>query len=173
MTTPSPRTRARTPDGRGVPHRLAWQTTLWLGAFAGLFGYFLLRYMVLKRPVLPPYTLGPLTFNTFGPLVAMGMLFGIHLARRWCWRFDLEWPTLQVGVAWVLSAGFLMAHPWPLATPPRRLFNPRDLLTCAAIFLFGGFLGSTGALYLKRRALAVRPTLRPTRALFGTSLASG
>ena len=52
---------------RGVHQRLARQTTLWLGAFAGLFGYFLLRYMVLKLPVLPPYTVGPLTFTPFGP----------------------------------------------------------------------------------------------------------
>ena len=75
MTPPSPHTRARTPDGRGVPRPDSpGRQTLWLGAFAGLFGYFLLRYMVLKRPVLPPYTLGLRPFTPFGPLVAMGML---------------------------------------------------------------------------------------------------
>ena len=110
MTTPRTRPRARTLDSRGVHHRLARQTPLWLAAFAVLFGYFLLRYVVLKRPILPPYTVGPLTFNTFGPLVAMGICFGIHLTRRWCGRFDLEWPTMQSGMAWVLSAGFLIAH---------------------------------------------------------------
>jgi len=160
MTTP--RTRARTNDGRGVHHRLARQTTLWLGAFAVLFGYFLLRYMVLKLPVLSPYTVGPLTFNTFGPLVAMGILFGIHLTRRWCWRFDLEWPTMQVGVAWVLSAGFLMAHLMAIGeASPVRLCNPRELLAMRSEFSsFGGFLGSTiAALYFcKRHALAVQPT---------------
>ena len=66
-------------DVRGVHNRLVRQTTRWLGAFVVLSGYFLLRYMVLKLPVLPPYPVGPLTFNTFGPLVAMGILFGIHL----------------------------------------------------------------------------------------------
>jgi H+/Cl- antiporter ClcA len=57
-----------------VHARLPRQTTLWLVAFAGIVGYLLLRYIVLKLPVLPVYTVGPLPFSTFGPLVAMGIL---------------------------------------------------------------------------------------------------
>jgi phosphatidylglycerol:prolipoprotein diacylglycerol transferase len=119
--------------------------------------------VVLKLPVLPPYTVGPLTFNTFGPLVAMGILFGIHLTRRWCQRFALEWHTMQVGVTWVLCGGFAMAHLMAIGeSSPARLFNPQDLLAMRSEFSsFGGFLGSTLAAlcFCKTRALAVRPTI--------------
>ncbi len=163
MTTPCTRPRARTTDGRGVHQRLAWQTTLWLGAFAGLFGYFLLRYMVLQLPVLPPYTVGPLTFTPFGPLVALGICFGIHLTHRWCGHFDLEWPTVQAVVAWVLTTGVVMAHFMALGdASPARLFDPSALLNMRSdLSSFGGFLGGTIAavVFCKRRALPLRPVL--------------
>ena len=163
MTIPGKLTQARTRDGRNIHPRLARQTTLWLGAFAVMFGYFLLRYVVLKLPALPPYTVGPLTFNTFGLLVAMGILFGIHLTRQWCWHFDLAWPTMQVGVTWVLCGGFAMAHLMAIGeSSPARLFNPKDLLAMRSEFSsFGGFLGSTlAALYFcKRHALAIHSTI--------------
>ena len=163
MTTPGRRTQARTHDGRDIDDRLARQTILWLSAFAVLFGYFLLRYVVLKLPVLPPYPVGPFTFNTFGPLVALGILFGIHLTRQWCRHFALAWPTMQVGVTWVLCGGFVMAHVMAMGeSSPASLFNPRELLALRSEFSsFGGFLGSTlAALYFcQKRALAVRPTI--------------
>jgi phosphatidylglycerol:prolipoprotein diacylglycerol transferase len=131
--------------------------------FAVLFGYFLLRYVVLNRPVMSPYTVGPLIFTPFGPLVAMGMLFGIHLTRRWCERFDLEWPIMQVGVAWVLCAGVVMAHLMALGdASPAQLFDPSALLALRSEFSsFGGFLGGTIAavVFCKRRALPLCPVL--------------
>ena len=163
MATPSNPIRARARDGKDIHHRLDWQTALWMGTFTVLFGHFFLRYVVLQRPVLPTYTVGALTFNTFGPLVAMGILFGIHLTRKWCRRFGLEWPTMQVGVTWVLCGGFAMAHLMAVGElSPDRLFNLRDLLALRSEFSsFGGFLGSTlAALYFcKKRHLAVRPAI--------------
>jgi phosphatidylglycerol---prolipoprotein diacylglyceryl transferase len=161
MAIPSTQTKARTPAGRSIHHRLAWQTTLWLGAFALLFGYFLLRYVVLKQPILPPYTVGPLTFTPFGTLVALGILFGIHLTRCWCGRLDLDRSTMQAAVTWVMGTGLVTAHLLAVGeASPARLLNPSALLAMRSDFSsFGGLLGSTLAVlyFCKRRALAVRP----------------
>ena len=128
-----------------------------------MFEYFFLRYVVLKLPVIPPYTVGLLTFTTFGPLVAMGICFGIHLTHRWCLRFALDWPAMQEGMAWVLSAGFVVAHLLAIGESSlANLLNPRELLAVRAEFSsFGGFLGSTmAALYFcRKRALPVRPVI--------------
>ena len=129
MTTPRTRPRARTLDSRGDHQRLARQTTLWLVAFAGLMGYFLLRYIVLKLPVLPVYTVGPLQVSTFGPLVAMGILFGRHLLSRWCPHFGLEWATLREGIVWFLLVGFGLAHLMAISeASPAQLAQSRETL---------------------------------------------
>ena len=161
MVIPRPHTPARTRliSGVHLPTRLADHPLV--GPFAALFGYLLLRYVVLKLPVVPPYTVGPFTVTPFGPLVALGILFGIHLTRRWCGRFGLDWATMQAAVTWVLGTGLVLAHVVAIGgASPARLLDPSALLALRSDFSsFGGFLGSTlAALYFcKTRALALRP----------------
>jgi phosphatidylglycerol:prolipoprotein diacylglycerol transferase len=146
-----------------VHSRLPRQTTLWLVAFAGIVGYFLLRYIVFKLPVLPVYTVGPLQVSTFGPLVAMGILFGRHLIASWCPHFGLEWATLREGIVWFLLIGFGLSHLMAIGeASPSHLLNPAKLFAIRADFSsFGGFLGGTIAavVFCKRRALALRPAV--------------
>jgi phosphatidylglycerol:prolipoprotein diacylglycerol transferase len=150
-------------DARGVPHQHTRQTTLWLGAFAVLFGYFLLRYVVLKLPALPVATVGPLQVSPFGPLVALGILFGRHLIASWCPYFGLEWATLRQGIVWFLLGGFGLAHLLAMGeAASAHVLQPAHLFTSRAGFSsFGGFLGGTLAtvLFCQRRALALRPVL--------------
>ena len=156
MVIPRPHTPARTTADQRVPFRLAWQTTLWWATFAALFGYLLLRYVVLKLPVVPPYTVGPFTVTPFGPLVALGILFGIHLTRRWCGRFGLDWATMQAAVTWVLGTGLVLAHVVAIGgASPARLLDPSALLALRSDFSsFGGFLGGTlAALYFFKHGL--------------------
>ena len=131
-------------DARGI-HHLARQTTLWLGAFAVIFGYFLLRYVVLKLPAQPVATVGPLQVSTFGPLVAMGILFGRHLIATWCPYFGLEWSTLREGLVWLLLGGFGLAHLMAIGEESlAHLLTPAKLFALRADFSsFGGFLGGT------------------------------
>jgi phosphatidylglycerol---prolipoprotein diacylglyceryl transferase len=157
------RARTRLVHVQDVHSRLPRQTTLWLVAFAGIVGYFLLRYIVLKLPVLPVYTVGPLQVSTFGPLVAMGILFGRHLLSRWCPYFGLEWATLREGIVWFLLVGFGLAHLMAISqASPANVLNPAKLFAIRADFSsFGGFLGGTIAavVFCKRRALALRPVV--------------
>ena len=146
-----------------VHSRLPRQTTLWLVAFAGIVGYFLLRYVVLKLPALPVSTVGPLQVSTFGPLVALGILFGRHLIASWCPTFGLEWATLREGIVWFLLGGFGLAHLLALGeASPASLLHPAQLFAMRANFAsFGGFLGGTLAavVFCQRRAFALRPVL--------------
>jgi phosphatidylglycerol:prolipoprotein diacylglycerol transferase len=70
---------------------------------------------------------------------------------------------MQAAMAWVLSAGFVVAHLMAIGESSlANLLKPRELLAMRTAFSsFGGFLGSTvAALYFcKRRALAVRPRI--------------
>jgi phosphatidylglycerol:prolipoprotein diacylglycerol transferase len=163
MTARNKRSKVLSVDTRATSARLAQYTTLWLIAFAGIFGYFVLRSVVLKLPVIPLYTLGPFKFNTFGPLVAMGILFGIHLTRRWCPHWGLEWPTMQAGVLWIVPCGFVVAHLLAVGeASPRYLLIPSKLFAVRAEFSsFGGFLGGTLATlwFCKQRGLAIRPMI--------------
>jgi phosphatidylglycerol:prolipoprotein diacylglycerol transferase len=131
--------------------------------FAGIWGYFLLRYMVLKQPALPFSTVGPLPVSTFGPLVALGILFGKHLVARWCPAFGLEWTTLREGIIWCLLVGFWLAHLLAIGeASPANLLDPAQLLVIRAGFSsFGGFVGSaiTAVVFCQRRGLARRPVL--------------
>jgi phosphatidylglycerol:prolipoprotein diacylglycerol transferase len=148
---------------RRVPARLLRQTALWLVAFAGILVYFLLRYVVLKLPALPVSMVGPLQVSTFGPLVAMGILFGRHLIASWCPTFGLEWATLREGIVWFLLGGFGLAHLLAMGeVSPANVLHPVHLFASRAGFSsFGGFLGGTLAavVFCKRRALALRPVL--------------
>jgi phosphatidylglycerol---prolipoprotein diacylglyceryl transferase len=149
-------------DARGVHHQLVCQTALWLVALAGIAGYFILHYIVLKLPAQPVYTVGPLQISTFGPLVAMGILFGTHLISTWCPYFGLEWSTLREGIVWLLLVGFGLAHLMAIGEESlANLLNPAKFFAIRADFSsFGGFLGGTIAavVFCKQRALAIRPT---------------
>jgi phosphatidylglycerol:prolipoprotein diacylglycerol transferase len=116
---------------------------------------------VLKLPVLQVYTVGPLQVSTFGPLVAMGILFGRHLIASWCPHFGLEWATLREGIVWFLLVGFVLAHVMAIGeASPAHLLNAAKLFAIRAGFSsFGGFLGGTIAavVFCKRRTLAFRP----------------
>jgi phosphatidylglycerol---prolipoprotein diacylglyceryl transferase len=157
------RTHTRLVHAQDVPSRLPRQTMLWLVAFAGIAGYFLLRYVILKLPVLPVYTVGPLQVSTFGPLVAMGILFGRHLIANWCPAFGLEWATLREGIVWFLLGGFGLAHLLAMGEEaPATGLNPVHLFASRAGFAsFGGFLGGTFAavVFCKRQTLAIRPVI--------------
>lgn len=146
-----------------VPTRLPRQTMLWLVAFMGLLGYFLLRYVVLKRPALPLATVGPLQGSPFGPLVAMGILFARHLVASCCPYFGLEWPVLRQGIAWLLMVGFVLAHLMAISeASPANLLDPARVLAIRADFSsFGGFVGGAIAavVFCQRRALALRPVI--------------
>jgi phosphatidylglycerol:prolipoprotein diacylglycerol transferase len=131
--------------------------------FAVLLGYFILRYVILKLPVLPVYTVGPLQFSTFGPLVALGILFGRHLIAAWCPYFGLEWATLREGIVWFLLGGFGLAHLLAIGeASPATMLNPVHLFASRAGFSsFGGFLGGVLATvaFCMRRTLALRPVI--------------
>jgi phosphatidylglycerol:prolipoprotein diacylglycerol transferase len=126
-------------------------------------GYFLLRYVVLKLPALPFSTVGPLQISSFGPLVAMGILFGRHLITSWCPYFGLEWATLREGIVWFLLVGFGFAHLMAIGEASlANVLNPAQLLAIRADFSsFGGFLGGTitAVVFCKRRGLALRPVV--------------
>jgi phosphatidylglycerol:prolipoprotein diacylglycerol transferase len=144
-----------------VERQLAWYTTLWLLAFAGLFGYFTVRYVVLKLPVLTPQVVGGLKLTPYGPLVATGVLFGIHLTRQWCQRFALDWLTLRDGLLWIVGFGFLVAHVGSIwAYDPADALHLQKYLNFRTGFAsFGGFLGGVVAtvLYCQKRRLPIRP----------------
>jgi prolipoprotein diacylglyceryltransferase len=129
-------------------------------AFAGILGYFLLRSIVFKLPVLPISTVGPLQVSPFGPLVALGIFFGRHLIAAWCPAFGLEWATLREGIVWFLLGGFGLAHLLALGEASlANVLHPAQLFAIRTGFAaFGGFLGGTLAavMFCQRRALALR-----------------
>ena len=147
-----------------VSHTLLEQTLtrrigLWLVAFTVIFGYFVVRYVVLQMPAFPPLVVGPLRLTPFGTLVAMGVLFGVHLTHWWCERFALDWPALRDGLFWIVGGGFLVAHVGSIWA-----YSPAHWLTFAqyadpntGLFSFGGFLGGLGAAiwYCKKQHLPV------------------
>lgn len=129
--------------------------------FLGILGYFVIRYVVLKMPAIAPRSLGVLKITPFGTLVALGVVFGIHLTRQWCQRFALDWPTLQEGLLWIVGGGFLLAHIGSIwAYSPQDVFDLTQYLDPnSGLSSFGGFIGGLVAtvLFCKRRRLAVRP----------------
>lgn len=163
MMTPSHAHPRTIPVPGAAPTRLPRQTMLWLVAFAGIWGYFVLRYVVLKLPALPLVTVGPLQVSPFGPLVALGILFGRHLVARWCPYFGLEWATLREGMVWCLLVGFGMAHLLAIGeVSPASLLDPAHLFALrTGLSSFGGFVGGaiTAGLFCQRRGLAMRPVL--------------
>ena len=127
---------AATPRGRDVG------TALWLALFAALFVVLLVRNFVLGAAEIGVLHVGPLTLAPFGPLVSLGVLFGIHLMRDWADRFGLPWEDVFAAVGWMLVVGFVGSHVFDVA-----LYRPHDFFELDVLLdfrsdysSFGGFL---------------------------------
>lgn len=158
------KTRAATAPGvdtTALERQLDQYTAIWLIGFAVIFAYLALRYVLLKQPALPALHIGTWKFNTFGLLVMLGVLFGLHLTHWWCTRFGLDWLRLNSVLLGVVLIGFVVAHLGEIAAySPGDLFNPRKLFNLrGGLSSFGGFLGGTVTMVLCLRAmrLPIRP----------------
>ena len=141
--------RVGTPATTALPPAFDAVTWLWLALFAALFVVVLVRNYVLGASEVGTLRLGPLTLAPFGPLVSLGVLFGIHLMRRWAMRFGLEWERVFAAVGWMLVIGFVGSHVLDVALyNPDDFFDPDVLLDFRSEYSsFGGFLcGGTAAL---------------------------
>jgi len=96
-------------------------TVAWLATFSALFVFLLVRNFGLREPELGTLRLGPLTIAPFGPLVSLGVLFGIHQMHRWADRFGLAWDRVFAAVGWMLVVGFVGSHVLDVA-----LYRPDD-----------------------------------------------
>ena len=136
-------------------------TTLWLALFTVLFVVLLVRNYVLGASEIGVLHLGPLTLAPFGPLVSLGVLFGIHLMRRWALRFGLDWERLFAAVGWMLVIGFVGSHLLDVALyNPGDFFDPRVVLDFRSAYSsFGGFVCGGLAAYVALRRGGV-PLLR-------------
>ncbi len=114
-------------------------TALWLALFAVLFVVVLVRNFFLGASEIGTLRIGPLTLAPFGPLVSLGVLFGIHLMRRWCARFDLEWERVFAAVGWMLVIGFVGSHLLDVA-----LYNPQDFFDPSVVLDFRSDYSSFG-----------------------------
>lgn len=129
-------------------------TALWLALFAVLFVVVLVRNFLLGASEIGTFRIGPLTLAPFGPLVSLGVLFGIHLMRRWCERFGLEWERVFAAVGWMLVIGFVGSHLLDVALyRPEDFFDPAVVLDFRSDYSsFGGVLcGGVAAFVAFRR----------------------
>jgi phosphatidylglycerol:prolipoprotein diacylglycerol transferase len=145
--------RAATGNVRGTPLRDVG-TTLWLALFALLFLALVARNFVLGSSEIGIVRVGPIVLAPFGPLVSLGVLFGIHLMRVWAQRFALAWEDVFAAVGWMLVVGFVGSHVLDVALyRPQQLFEPGVLLDFRSDYSsFGGFVcgGVTAAIAFRR-----------------------
>jgi phosphatidylglycerol:prolipoprotein diacylglycerol transferase len=129
--------------------------------FAVLFASLLVRNYALGESELGLLRIGPLTLAPFGPLVSLGVLFGIHLMHRWAVRFDLEWERVFAAVGWMLVIGFVGSHLLDVALyRPEDFFDPSVVLDFRSDYSsFGGFVCGGLAAFLAFRRGGV-PLLR-------------
>ncbi len=73
-------------------------TALWLALFGALFLILLVRNFVLGASEIGIVHVGPVVLAPFGPLVSLGVLFGIHLMHRWADRFGLVWEDAPISL---------------------------------------------------------------------------
>lgn len=148
-----------TESGPGAGRDVA--TTLWLALFATLFVTLLIRNFVLGASEIGLVRVGPVTLAPFGPLVSLGVLFGIHLMHRWAERSGLVWEDVFAAVGWMLVVGFVGSHVLDVALyQPERFFEPSVLLDFRSDYSsFGGFVcgGVTAAVAFRRHGV---PLLR-------------
>ena len=152
-------TGATSEAGAGAGRDVA--TALWLALFTTLFAALLVRNFVLGASEIGLVHLGPVTLAPFGPLVSLGVLFGIHLMHRWADRFGLVWEDVFAAVGWMLVVGFVGSHVLDVALyQPQRFFEPSVLLDFRSDYSsFGGFVcgGVTAAIAFRRHGV---PLLR-------------
>ena len=152
-------TGATSQPGAGAGRDVA--TALWLALFTTLFAALLVRNFVLGASEIGLVHLGPVTLAPFGPLVSLGVLFGIHLMHRWADRFGLVWEDVFAAVGWMLVVGFVGSHVLDVALyQPQRFFEPSVLLDFRSDYSsFGGFVcgGVTAAIAFRRHGV---PLLR-------------
>lgn len=136
-------------------------TALWLALFGALFGVVLVRNFVLGASEIGLVHVGPVTLAPFGPLVSLGVLFGIHLMHRWADRFGLVWEDVFAAVGWMLVVGFVGSHVLDVALyQPQHFLDPAVLLDFRSDYSsFGGFVcgGVTAAIAFRRHGV---PLLR-------------
>ena len=125
-------------------------TALWLALFAVLFVALLVRDYALGQTEIGLLHVGPLTLAPFGPLVSLGVLFGIHLMHGWAVRFGLDWDRVFAAVGWMLVIGFVGSHLLDVALyNPRDFFDPRVVLDFRSEYSsFGGFVCGGLAAYV-------------------------
>lgn len=144
-----------TPPGGGLRHG----DVLWgLGLFATI-GFLLWRNFAGDGGSVPKLALGPLRLSIFGALAVLDLLFAIYLIKRWCERFDLDWPKLASGLPWIILIGYYISHLTSIAFYyPQDMTDPWALLdTRTRISSFGGIFGGAlvAILFFKRHGLPV------------------
>lgn len=145
------------------PSQRGWRPTAgdlaWAVALAAVVVTLVVRNHLLGRTETPRLELGPLTLTPFGPLAVADILFGWHLARRWCRRFDLDWRGLSAALLWIVPGGLWISHLAALALYfPHRLSDPLALLDLRSpLSSFGGIFGGAALLLLWLRARGLPP----------------
>ncbi|MCP4202194.1 MAG: prolipoprotein diacylglyceryl transferase [bacterium] len=139
---------------RMVPTDLAWAAL-----FLVVFSVLVARNYFLDHPSAGGLQMGKLRLTPFGSLIALDLLFGFYLVKRWCTRFDLDWSTLSGGLPWIAGLGYFISHLVSIAAYfPQDLTNPIALLDFrSGISSFGGFFGGAAVaiVFLKWRRLDV------------------
>lgn len=102
--------------------------------------------MLADIPFLRPGSIdiGPLELQPFGILVALGVVLGAHLMRRWGETHDLDDDHIRSLVGWLVVCGFIGAHLFDvLAYQNDKLADDPILLLkiWAGISSYGGFIG--------------------------------
>ncbi len=132
---------------------------LWGLGLAAVIAWLVTRNFFLAQPEFPLLRWGPLQLTSFGPLVALDLLFAFYLVRRWCLRFDLDWEALAGGLVWIAGLGLYISHLVSIA-----FYFPEELTDLVALLdfrtrisSFGGIYGGAlvAILYLRRQGLEV------------------
>jgi len=131
----------------------------WLAVFLLLAAWLAARNYLLGKPEVSVLELGPLKLSPFGFLVALDLLFGYHLVKRWCERLGLDWEEVAGGLVWIAGLGLYISHLVSVAAYyPEDLLDPIALIDFRTrISSFGGMFGGAvvAIVYLKRRGLPV------------------
>ncbi len=157
------------PNVREGELRFGRTEVYWTATFGLIFSILLIRNYSLGEPYIPSFNLGPLTFAPFGPLVVLGIFFGMHLVEKWDRAFGLDWEVHARGLTWIVLLGFIISHFVSIiAYFPEEITNWRAMLDIRANFSsFGGIFGGlvVSIIFLRRNHLPLLPYLEAT--LFG------
>jgi phosphatidylglycerol---prolipoprotein diacylglyceryl transferase len=114
---------------------------------------------------IPPVSLGPLTVQPFGLLVAAAVLLALAMARRASVELNLDRRILDRLLSWVLVGGLIGAHVLSVFLYFPRLISTDPLLLLRFwehLSSFGGMVGGLLAIALFMRLVA-RGISRPTK----------